>query len=77
MDEKVTPQHEWSYCKLCDTTMVLCGTCGNNTCNGGYGTLPDGSTCPDCQSAYEMMYYGWKKEDQENDDNPRKSPADS
>jgi hypothetical protein len=35
--------------------MVICKTCGNNTCNGTYGQLPDGSVCPDCPSAYDMV----------------------
>lgn len=35
--------------------MVLCGTCGNNCCNAGYGKGPDGEwgTCPDCPGAYD------------------------
>ena len=45
-------EHTWDYCSLCDTMMVICGTCGNNSCNGTYGELEDGSTCPDCESAY-------------------------
>lgn len=34
---------------------VVCGKCGNNACNAGYGTLPDGSECDACQSAYETQ----------------------
>jgi hypothetical protein len=30
--------------------MVICGKCGNNCCNGGYGN--DGK-CDACPSAYE------------------------
>jgi len=45
-------QHLWEYCNHCNARVVICGTCGNNTCNGGHGTLLDGSDCPDCKSAY-------------------------
>jgi hypothetical protein len=38
--------------------MVVCGKCQNNCCNGGYGTLPDGSTCDACPSAYDMQENG-------------------
>lgn len=34
--------------------MVICGTCGNNSCNGGYGEV-DGKTCADCEGAYKKM----------------------
>lgn len=46
-------EHQWAWCSHCRTAMVECRTCGNNTCNAGYGTLPDGTTCGDCESAYE------------------------
>ncbi len=39
--------------------MVICGKCGNNCCNGGYGTLPDGSKCDACPSAYDMQDKGY------------------
>lgn len=32
---------------------IRCGTCGNNTCNGGYGEV-DGKHCPDCPEAYAV-----------------------
>lgn len=35
---------------------VLCGTCGNNTCNAGRGELPNGDPCPDCDSADKMCH---------------------
>lgn len=35
--------------------MIVCGTCGNNTCNGGYGLVND-ETCTDCPSAYEAFF---------------------
>lgn len=34
--------------------MIVCGKCGNNCCNGGYGVV-DGKECPDCPSAYELQ----------------------
>jgi len=40
--------------------MVLCGKCGNNCCNGGYGEV-DGKECDACPSAYEMQKAGWEK----------------
>lgn len=49
-------KHSFRYCSLCEREMVVCGKCGNNTCNGGYGTLKDGSLCDACPSAYELDY---------------------
>lgn len=34
---------------------VICGKCGNNCCNGGYGELVDGSQCDACPSAYDKQ----------------------
>ena len=28
-------EHHWEYCDECEVWMVVCGTCGNNCCNGG------------------------------------------
>lgn len=50
----MTTAHFVSYCEHCERQVVICGKCGNNTCNGGYGTLPDGSTCDACPEAYEV-----------------------
>lgn len=47
-------KHYKSYCKLCKVQIVICGTCGNNTCNGGHGTI-NGKECPDCESAYDIF----------------------
>lgn len=51
-------KHTDSYCSHCKTPMVICGTCGNNTCNGMYGRVGDEPDviCPDCPSAYAQMY---------------------
>jgi hypothetical protein len=46
--------HFWSECDLCGP-MVICGNCGNNCCNGGFGTLSDGSACSECESAYDKQ----------------------
>lgn len=46
--------HSWFKCGCCGDA-VLCGKCGNNACNGGYGTLPDGSTCDACPTAYDIQ----------------------
>ncbi len=43
--------HYWAFCPHCQLNVVYCGTCHNNTCNGGYGTI-DNKPCPDCKSAY-------------------------
>lgn len=45
--------HYWNYCHLCGHEVVICGECGNNTCNGGYGEV-DGEECGSCQSAYDL-----------------------
>jgi hypothetical protein len=55
--------HRWSFCNTCDQMVVICGTCGNNCCNGGHGEvigLEPGTTmpCPACDSAYEMQSNG-------------------
>lgn len=54
--------HKLYFCDHCNRHIHLCGTCGNNTCNGGYGTK-DGKTCPDCANAYELTdeYYRTNK----------------
>ena len=46
--------HTWFMCEMCGPS-VRCGKCGNNACNAGYGTLPDGSECDACPSAYEKQ----------------------
>jgi hypothetical protein len=54
------PSHLWEFCHHCQTDTVICGTCGNNVCNGGSGRIPkgaqhpDGQECPDCESAYQL-----------------------
>lgn len=48
-------EHSWAYCPVCCRPCVICGKCGNNACNGGYGTLPDGAVCDACPSAYETQ----------------------
>ena len=47
-------QHRWEVCEMCGPT-VVCGKCGNNCCNAGYGTLEDGSECDACPSAYDLQ----------------------
>lgn len=44
--------HHWSWCGGCGY-MVLCGTCGMNTCSGGSGEV-GGEPCPDCSEAYQI-----------------------
>lgn len=47
--------HFWSYCETCGDECVICGVCGNNCCNGGYGKLASGLECTACPSAYEKQ----------------------
>ena len=49
--------HYFAWCPQCRAVMVMCGKCGNNTCNAGRGTLEDGSQCDVCESAYELMFH--------------------
>lgn len=49
--------HRWDYCDLCEVEIVMCGKCGNNCCNGGYGEV-DGKKCDACPSAYELQALG-------------------
>lgn len=46
---------EWKYCPTCETMMVICPQCGNNSCNGGSGTLKDGTRCAVCDLAYQYF----------------------
>jgi hypothetical protein len=48
--------HTWFVCTMCGPA-VRCGTCGNNCCNGGYGSWPLNSKklCPDCPRAYKVQ----------------------
>ncbi len=60
MSKPSTHGHYWSYCAHCETETVICGRCGNNCCNGGYGEEigPEPGTtmqCRACSSAYEMQ----------------------
>lgn len=48
-------EHTWEYCDLCEHDVVICGKCGNNTCNGGHGTV-DGKECDECESAYQLYF---------------------
>lgn len=52
--------HKIERCDHCEIDVVVCGSCGNNTCNGGSGEVmgPEPYTtmkCPDCDSAHEMF----------------------
>lgn len=42
------------YCETCERDAVVCGKCGNNTCNGGHGKLKDGTECDQCEGAYQQ-----------------------
>jgi hypothetical protein len=47
--------YQIKFCELCDTDMVICPTCGNNCCNGGYGEVND-MPCQDCPMAYKLWH---------------------
>ncbi len=56
-----TEKNTLSYCELCQRDVILCGMCGNNTCNGGYGEI-NGHVCEYCPSAYDDdrdLYQGY------------------
>lgn len=50
--------YEVRYCELCESDMLICPACGNNTCNGGYGEI-DGAECPSCPTSYDAAYKFW------------------
>ena len=51
--------HYWDWCDHCEIEVVICGKCGNNTCNGGYGEV-DGEECDKCEEAYKIFLMGSK-----------------
>lgn len=40
-------QHTRSFCSQCQAWTVICGGCGNNTCNGG-------GLCEECSDAHDI-----------------------
>lgn len=43
--------HRFSYCPHCQIPMIICGKCGNNSCNGG-----SKDECPDqCSEVYAIQ----------------------
>ena len=55
-------KHRWDICPMCGP-MVICGKCGNNCCNGGYGEIfgPEPGVmvpCDMCASAYDLQSAG-------------------
>jgi len=48
-------EHKESYCTHCERKIIICGNCGNNTCNAGYGIV-DGKQCKHCKDAYELFF---------------------
>ena len=49
--------HYFSYCDHCERQVVICGSCGNNTCNGGYGEVTSTSNCTDFQARRAQIRY--------------------
>lgn len=57
----INSKHTLSHCSLCESDMVLCGTCGNNCCNGSYGPKAGvDMSCPDCPEAYDHQAAFWQ-----------------
>jgi nucleoside 2-deoxyribosyltransferase len=54
-DEPKTKPIKLQWCGMCKGIYVECPKCGNNSCNGGYGTLSNGEKC-NCHDSYELMY---------------------
>lgn len=52
-------KHKWFVCEMCGPS-VLCGNCGNNTCNGGSGDI-NGEPCEYCLDAHKFCAEGYKK----------------
>jgi hypothetical protein len=46
--------HKLTFCDHCGIWMLVCGTCGNNSCNSGEGKV-NGSSCPHCDNAHHLM----------------------
>lgn len=53
-------EHHWDWCECCKRQVVICGKCGNNTCNGGYGDV-DGIECDKCEEAYNIFFNGGER----------------
>jgi len=51
---------EWDWCDFCEKPFVRCPKCGNNTCNGGYGTDILGNECDVCRLAYDFEDKAYK-----------------
>lgn len=49
------PRFKVKWCDFCEVYYVVCPKCGNNCCNGGHGTLPNGRECKVCPAAYEYQ----------------------
>lgn len=50
----IKSKHIVSYCEAYEIDIIICGTYGNNCCNGGYGKI-DGIECQDCPEAYDTQ----------------------
>lgn len=56
-------EHRWKFCRMCGP-MVVCGKCGNNSCNGGVGRAdgkgpwngdPEVAACQECSESWEWQ----------------------
>ncbi len=45
---------KWNWCGTCRCAYITCSKCGNNCCNAGTSTLPNGEQCG-CKEAYEYQ----------------------
>lgn len=57
---QIPKPHKLKNCPLCGEP-IECGYCGNNCCNGGTGTLPNGNECG-CDDAYKVQDEYFKNE---------------
>lgn len=60
VDNYIQSDLSWGYCNTCEKAYLKCVKCGNNSCNGCYGELEDGTQCDLCQAVYAIQSYLWK-----------------
>lgn len=46
---------EFRWCDLCEAWYIKCPKCGNNSCNGAYGTDESGKKCQVCPKVYDLQ----------------------
>lgn len=47
--------YKFEWCSLCRVYFLRCPKCGNNSCNGGWGSIDGGQgNCDECPKCYEL-----------------------